>query len=96
MTARDDADLKNKTLKEFLSNNSVLIVDSVSSARVNLAASLSKLGAMRQKMSLVGSLEEARHEIKKLKPKVVFTDFMVGSNSGMDLLQEQIDGCQSG
>jgi CheY-like chemotaxis protein len=88
MAVRDDAEIL-RVLKEYLSNNSVLIVDSVSSARVNLAATLAKLGAMRQKMSLVGSMDEARREILKLKPKVVFTDFMIGAESGLDLLQDQ-------
>jgi CheY-like chemotaxis protein len=78
-----------KTLKEYLSHNSILIVDSVSSARVNLASALTKMGAPRQKMSLVGSLAEARDEIQKLKPKLVFSDFMIGSESGLDLLQDQ-------
>jgi CheY-like chemotaxis protein len=76
-------------LKDYLSTNSVLIVDSVSSARVSLAATLAKFGATRQKMSLVGSIAEARREIIKLRPKVVFTDFMIGSESGLDLLQDQ-------
>ena len=89
MAGAEEAEAKVKILQEYLSSNSVLIVDSVSSARVSLAATLSRLGAVRQKMSLVGSVAEARQEIKKLKPKVVFTDFMIGAESGLDLIQDQ-------
>lgn len=76
-------------LKEYLSSNSILIVDSVSTARVNLAAVLTKFGASRQKMTLVGSLQEAKIEIQKSKPKIIFSDFMIGADSGLDLIQNQ-------
>lgn len=78
-----------KTLKQYLSEQSVLIVDTVSSARINLATTLSSMGANRQNMTLVESIPEARKIIKRLKPKLVFTDFTVGAESGLDLLQEQ-------
>ncbi|MBC7397500.1 MAG: response regulator [Bdellovibrionales bacterium] len=76
-------------LHEYLNNNSILIVDTVTTARVNLAGILTKFGAVRQKMSLVGSVEEAKAEIKKLKPKIIFSDFNIGSESGLELIQNQ-------
>jgi CheY-like chemotaxis protein len=88
MATRNDEEL-DRGLKDYLSRHEVLIVDPVSSARVSLAATLAKMGASRQKMALVSSLAEARTEIQKSKPKLVFTDFMIGADSGLDLLQDQ-------
>jgi CheY-like chemotaxis protein len=76
-------------LKDYMTNNSILIIDSVSSARVTLASNLARMGGQRYKMALVGSLQEAREEIKKNKPKIIFSDFMIGQESGLDLIQEQ-------
>lgn len=76
-------------LKEFLESNDILIVDSSSSARVSLAGTLATLGAKRNRMSLIGTMDEARSEISRIKPKLIFVDYMVGKESGLDLLQEQ-------
>src|SRR4051794_9289708 len=80
---------KEALLKNYLSTNHILIVDTVSSGRTSLASVLVQLGGNRQKMSLVGTLSDAHAEIKKTKPKIIFTDFTLGSHSGLDLLQEQ-------
>lgn len=76
-------------LGSFLAGSDVMIVDSNSGARVSLAASLVSLGAARNRMSLVGSMEEARAEIRRVKPRMIFCDFLVGAQSGLDLIQEQ-------
>ncbi len=76
-------------LKRYLNAGHIVIVDSVSRARVSLAANLANLGATRQKMSLCGDIAEARREIQAHKPKLILADFMIGGQSGLDLLQEQ-------
>lgn len=86
MDAADDKE-SDKLVRDYLSKNRILIIDSVSSARVSLAVVLNKFGAQRNMMSLVGSLAEAREDIKINKPKVIFSDFMVGNESSLDLLQ---------
>ncbi len=89
MASADDTKESEKLLRDFLSKNKILIIDSVSSGRVSLAASLTKLGANRQQMALVGSLEEARDELEKNKPRIIVSDFMVGNNASLDLIQVQ-------
>jgi tetratricopeptide (TPR) repeat protein len=76
-------------LRDYLSESSVVIVDPVASARVSLASSLAKMGASRQKMSLVSSIEEAKFEIETLKPRLIFTEYQVGKDLGLDLIQSQ-------
>ena len=78
-----------ESLKKLLGQNFILIVDAISSARTNLAATLVKLGAVREQMALVGTMDEAREVITKEKPKLIFSDFMIGSESGLDLIQTQ-------
>ncbi len=78
-----------QVLKDYLSNNHILIIDAISSGRTNIASCLGKFGAQRHKMSLVGTLHEAREELKKNKTKVIFADFMIGKDSSLDLIQVQ-------
>ena len=84
-----DQDEQEKVLKDYLSNNHVLILDSVSSGRTNIASCLAKFGGSRSRMSLIGSIADAREEIKRVKPKVIFADFMIGKESSLDLIQFQ-------
>jgi DNA-binding NarL/FixJ family response regulator len=76
-------------IEDFMGANDILVVDPVSSARVSLTGTLVQMGAKRNRMSLVGTLEEARAVIQRLKPKVIFCEYMVGKESGLDLIQEQ-------
>ncbi|MBU6153621.1 MAG: hypothetical protein KGP28_04900 [Bdellovibrionales bacterium] len=78
-----------KLLNTYLSSNSILIIDAVSSSRTNIASCLVKFGANRSRMTLVGSIQEAREELKKTKHKIIFADFMVGKESSLDLIQMQ-------
>lgn len=84
-----DLDEQEKVLKDYLSDNHILILDAVSSGRTNIASCLTKFGGARSKMSLVGSMADAREEIKRVKPKVIFADFMIGKESSLDLIQFQ-------
>ena len=76
-------------LKKHLSKNHVVIVDGSSGARTCMASSLIQFGATRAKMSLVGTIEEARSEILRTSSKIVFCDYQVGKKSGLDLIQDQ-------
>ena len=78
-----------KLLKDYFGGNQIVILDTVSTARVNLASQLVKLGAVRNKISLVSTVEEAEAEIKKHDAKVIFSDFTVGPKNGLDLLQNK-------
>jgi len=86
MAKQDEAE---KILKEYLNKNHVLILDAISSGRTNIASCLAKFGATRSRMSLIGTMHEAREEIKRVKPKVIFADFMIGKESSLDLIQDQ-------
>jgi tetratricopeptide (TPR) repeat protein len=76
-------------LKKYLSENEIIILDTVSSARVNVAGVLCRLGAVRNKMHLLGSIAEAQLLLQKTKIKVIFADIMIGNQSSFDLLQTQ-------
>ena len=76
-------------IKDYLSTSPILILDSTSTARVTLASHLVKLGAQRNNMALVGSLDEARASVAKHKHKIIFSDYMIGKHSGIDFIQEQ-------
>jgi tetratricopeptide (TPR) repeat protein len=89
MEPTEDVEQLANALREFLADQYVLIVNSVGSSRISLASCLAKFGASREKMLLVSSISEARYEIQKVKPRFVFTDYMIGSDPGLDLLQEQ-------
>jgi CheY-like chemotaxis protein len=80
-------------IQGFLESHDALIVDSNSSARVSLTGTLIKLGAKRHKLSLVGTMDEARAEIDRIKPRIIFCDYMIGKESGLDLIQEQKQRC---
>ncbi|NDG84189.1 MAG: response regulator [Proteobacteria bacterium] len=83
------AEEPDKILKQYLSENSIVILDAISSGRTNVASCLSRLGAARHKMSLVGSIGDAREELKRNKSKIIFADFMIGKDSSLDLIQFQ-------
>jgi len=89
VSAFQSAMTNEELLKKYLSENEILILDTVSSARVNVAGVLCKLGAVRNKMHLLGSIAEAESLLKKTKIKVIFADFMIGNQSSFDLLQTQ-------
>jgi CheY-like chemotaxis protein len=76
-------------VRKYFDENQILIVDTVSSARVTLASQLIQMGANRSQMSLISTFEEAQAVIQQMKPKIIFCDYMLGKKSGLDLLQEQ-------
>ena len=86
MAASDDSE---KLLKQYLSENDIVIIDAISSGRTNIASCISRLGAARHRMSLVGSIGDAREELKRTKAKIIFADFMIGKESSLELIQVQ-------
>lgn len=73
----------------FLSKQHVMIVDANASSRAGIAKAMNDMGAKSTQMALCSSLEEAEEAIKKQKPKILITDFTVGTRSGLELLQRQ-------
>jgi CheY-like chemotaxis protein len=87
--SKDETPTEKDWVAEYLAAHQILVVDANSSARTSLTATLVQMGANRHQMALVGSVEEARSEIKRIKPRLVFCDFIVGKESGLDLIKEQ-------
>jgi CheY-like chemotaxis protein len=84
-----DLEEQEKVLSKYLSENQVLIIDAISSGRKNISSCLTKFGSPRSQITMAGSIHEAREEIQKSKPKVIFADFMIGKESSLDLIQFQ-------
>src|SRR4051812_32832341 len=78
-----------KRLKEYLGEQKIFIVDTSSASRRRLAKAMIDLGAKASQVILHGNYEEAEAALKATKPKVVLSDFMLQSRSGLDLLQTQ-------
>lgn len=74
---------------QFLNENRILIADTSSASRVRLAATLVELGVRSSNLILASSYDEADEQLKtvKPKPKLVLCDYMLGRQSGLDLLQ---------
>jgi CheY-like chemotaxis protein len=74
---------------KFLNENRILIADPSSASRVRLAATLSELGVRTANLTLCSNSDEAIQHMKALKPKLVLADYVLGTMSGLDLLQLQ-------
>ena len=73
-------------LQGYLSTRSILIVDPASTSRSHLASTLAELGADPQRIALVGSVSEAKDEILRIKPEIIFSDFTFEEQSPFDLI----------
>jgi CheY-like chemotaxis protein len=74
-------------LWEYLSCNNIVVLDSVASGRMALISQLTKLGAVSARISSVGTIEDAQAEALRNHAKIIFSDFNIGSRSGLELLQ---------
>src|SRR6185437_10048139 len=74
---------------QFLNENRILIADTSSASRVRLAATLVELGVRSSNLILTGNYEEAETQLRTIqpKPRLVLCDYMLGKQSGLDLLQ---------
>jgi CheY-like chemotaxis protein len=73
----------------YLEDAKIFVVDSSSASRTRIAKILVDLGATASLITLIGDYDQARSEMKLQKPKVVLSDYFIGTRSGLDLLQAQ-------
>lgn len=73
---------------EYLSQQYIVVADASSVSRSRLKKNLTDLGAKQDYILSCGSYEEANEFIKKYKPKIVISEYMIGKKSGFDLLRE--------
>lgn len=75
--------------RNYLSEAGALVVDSNASSRSRLVQTLIDLGVKSTKIKTARGYIEAQEEIRKHRPKVILTDYYLGKESGLDLLQDQ-------
>ncbi|HUP58647.1 MAG TPA: response regulator, partial [Bdellovibrionota bacterium] len=72
--------------KKFLADARIVIADTSSASRARLAKTLVDLGAKMQLIELCGTYASAEEAIRKSKPRLLVSDYHLGSRSGFDLL----------
>ncbi|MCM0607337.1 MAG: response regulator [Xanthomonadaceae bacterium] len=75
--------------KNYLSESAALVVDTNPSSRSRLVSTLIDLGMKPAKIKTAKSYVQAQEEVRKHRPKVILTDYYLGKESGLDLLQDQ-------
>ena len=75
--------------KKYLEGVKIVIADASSGSRVRLSSALCELGAKRNQIELVASVEEAKLSITERKAKFVLCEYQIGNKFGLDLLQDQ-------
>ena len=74
---------------QFLKENNILIADTSNVASGRLASTLAEFGARRSQITIEDTFESAQKAIRNYKPKLILCDYYPGTNSGLDLLQDQ-------
>jgi CheY-like chemotaxis protein len=82
------AEKKKELFKEFLSNNTILVVDKSSASRRRLTKTLVDLGSKRNQVHSVAHYSEAVDIIEKEKPQLVLSDYAINGGSGFDLFSD--------
>jgi len=75
--------------ENYLASNKILIADTNQSSRAGLAKSLTELKSKMSNILLADSYGQAMEYIEKKNPKIIFCDFDLGKNCGLDLIQTQ-------
>lgn len=75
--------------KNYLSESQALVADPNPASRSRLVSTLIDLGVKSSKIKTARNYVEAQEEIRKSRPKVILTDYYLGNESGLDLLQDQ-------
>lgn len=81
-------EVTSKALTDYLDSGDILIVDSSTSARKAMAASISHLGVKPGRIIQTGDFNSARDVIKKIKPKVVISEYLINNGTGINLSEE--------
>jgi CheY-like chemotaxis protein len=74
---------------QYLKDAKIFVVDSSSASRTRIAKILVDLGATANLITLIGDYDQAMLEIPLHKPKVILSDYYIGTRSGLDLIQAQ-------
>lgn len=78
-----------KIFEQYVGDKKILIADPSSVARTTLASLLCSLGAKTANIIMVPNYQMAEEELERMKPKIVITDYELGKQCGLDLLQKQ-------
>lgn len=78
-------------IRKYLQDNLIYITDTSGVSRARLAKILVELGASANRIKTFGSYEQAEHHYRIDRPKIVFSEYRLGSRSGLDLFQSLRD-----
>jgi CheY-like chemotaxis protein len=79
--------LSEKAFKSYIDSKRILIADSNSSSRAGLARALVDMGSRMDHIALCGSFGEANQYLKKNSVDLVISDYYLGRDYGLELLQ---------
>ena len=75
---------------KYIASVTIVIVDQVAGSRFRIIKALIELGAKKTNIGVASTHQQAFAEIKRLKPKLVISDYTLDNNqSGLDLLNTQ-------
>ena len=75
---------------KIISNMTVVVVDTVAGSRSRILKALLELGAKKSSIGIAGNYEHGIAEIKRLKPKLIISDYTLDNKRpGLDLLNIQ-------
>lgn len=75
--------------QEYLANKKILILDKSSTSRQLIEKALDQLGADKSLISSLKSYTHALEFVKTKKPDIIFTDFQIYDQFGLDLIPYQ-------
>lgn len=75
--------------RKFLETRTVLIVDANAAARSSLFNVMKELGAKTNLLLLANTYQQGAQQIIESKPHIVISEYDLGKNCGLDLLQSQ-------
>src|SRR5262245_48867094 len=87
MSEANNATENEKLFQQYLAESLIFIVDTSSASRARLAKTLVDLGAKTNAIRLISNYDTAMSEMASSQPRVVLTDYYIGSKSGFDLLR---------
>jgi tetratricopeptide (TPR) repeat protein len=79
-----------KELAEYLKNKSCMVVDGNSVSRTSILNFLTTIGLTRDKIHMIDNVKQAMDVMEVNKVEVVITEYMVGKQSGMELLEKHL------
>ena len=77
------------SIKNFLEQQQVLIVDPSATFGLTLVATLTEMGAPTHKVLFSKKYEDAQRMINEYNPKILITEYFVGQKLGLSLIEQQ-------